>query len=104
MLRTATVARTASSSKASTRPKARAAPASTTNPNASIRDHSNETLKYRDTNINVGGPIKRDKVWWYFSYRNQKTSVGQPNFIGSAAGTSFDTLLWNPSGKTTYQI
>src|SRR5579872_4785475 len=46
-----------------------------------IRDHSNETLKYRDSNINVGGPIKKDKVWWYFSYRNQKTSVGQPNFI-----------------------
>ena len=69
-----------------------------------IRDHSNETLKYRDSNINVGGPIKKDKVWWYFSYRNQKTSVGQPNFIGAAAGKSFDTLLWNPSGKATYQI
>jgi hypothetical protein len=75
-----------------------------TNPGGAIRDHSNETLKYRDSNINVGGPIKKDKVWWYFSYRNQKTSVGQPNFIGNAAGTSFDTLLWNPSGKTTYQI
>src|SRR5262249_25624057 len=65
---------------------------------------SNETAKYRDTNINVGGPITKDKVWWYFSYRNQKTSVGQPNFIGDIAGTFFDTKLWNPSGKTTYQI
>ena len=62
--------------------------------------HSNETQKYRDININVGGPIKKDKVWWYFSYRNQKTSVGQPNFIGPIAGTLFDTKLWNPSGKT----
>ena len=61
-------------------------------------------MKYRDSNINVGGPIKKDKVWWYFSYRNQKTSVGQPNFIGPIAGTLFDTKLWNPSGKTTYQI
>jgi len=69
-----------------------------------IRDHSNETSAYRDSNINVGGPIKKDKVWWYFSYRNQKTSVGQPNFIGPIAGTFFDTKLWNPSGKTTYQI
>ena len=69
-----------------------------------IRLHSNETLKYRDININVGGPIKKDKVWWYFSYRNQKTSVGQPNFIGEIAGTLFDTKLWNPSGKATYQI
>src|SRR5215831_14962379 len=35
-----------------------------------IRLHSNETQKYRDTNVNVGGPIKKDKVWWYFSFRN----------------------------------
>jgi carboxypeptidase family protein len=75
-----------------------------TNPGGNIRPHSNETLKYRDTNINVGGPITKDKVWWYFSYRNQKTSVGQPNFIGPIAGTSFDTKLWNPSGKVTYQV
>ncbi len=69
-----------------------------------IRLHSNETEKYRDFNINLGGPIKKDKLWWYFSYRNQKTSVGQPNFIGPISGTLFDTKLWNPSGKTTYQI
>src|SRR6516225_2267854 len=75
-----------------------------TNPGGNIRPHSNETLKYRDSNINVGGPIQKDKVWWYFSYRNQKASVGQPNFIGPIAGTSFDTKLWNPSGKVTYQV
>src|SRR5262249_51313561 len=69
-----------------------------------IRLQSNETQKYRDSNINVGGPIKKDKVWWYFSYRNQKTSVGQPSFVGAITGKPFDTLLWNPSGKTTYQI
>jgi hypothetical protein len=69
-----------------------------------IRLHSNETEKYRDFNINLGGPITKDKVWWYFSYRNQKTSVGQPNFIGPIAGTLFNTKLWNPSGKATYQI
>jgi hypothetical protein len=69
-----------------------------------VRDHSNETTKYRDTNINVGGPITKDKLWWYFSYRNQKTSVGQPNFIGPIAGDLFDTKLWNPSGKATYTI
>ena len=69
-----------------------------------IRLHSNETAKYRDSNINVGGPIKKDKVWWYFSYRNQKTSVAQANWIGAISDKLFDTLLWNPSGKTTYQI
>jgi Carboxypeptidase regulatory-like domain len=69
-----------------------------------IRLHSNETQKYRDFNVNVGGPITKDKLWWYFSYRNQKTSVGQPNFIGPISGTLFDTKLWNPSGKATYQM
>ena len=75
-----------------------------TNPGGNIRPHSNETLKYRDSNINVGGPIKKDKLWWYFSYRYFKNSVGQPNFVGPIAGTTFDTSLWNPSGKATYQI
>src|SRR5215467_13587633 len=75
-----------------------------TNPGGNIRLHSNETQKYHDSNFNVGGPIKKDKVWWYFSYRNFKNSVAQPNFIGPIAGKLFDTLLWNPSGKTTYQI
>ena len=69
-----------------------------------IREHSNELQKYHDFNLNVGGPIKKDKVWWYFSYRNQTTAVGQPNFVGPIAGTAFNTNLWNPSGKATYQI
>ena len=58
---------------------------------AASATHSNEMQKYRDFNINVGGPIKKDKVWWYFSYRNQKTAVGQPNFVGPIAGTVFNT-------------
>jgi len=69
-----------------------------------IRAHSNEIEKYRDFNLNVGGPIKKDKVWWYFSHRDQKNSVQQPNFIGPISGTLFDTRLWNPSGKVTYQL
>ena len=69
-----------------------------------IRLNSNETAKYRDSNLNAGGPLKKDKVWWYFAYRNFKNSVGQPNFIGPIAGKLFDTLLWNASGKASYQM
>ncbi len=69
-----------------------------------VHDHSNELQKYNDFNIDGGGPIKKDKVWWYFSYRYQSTDVGQPNFIGPIAGQAFHTDLWNPSGKATYQI
>jgi hypothetical protein len=74
------------------------------NPGGPVRDHSNELQLYRDFNLNIGGPVKKDKLWWYFSYRNQKNSVGQPNFIGPISGTLFDTKLWNPSGKATYQV
>jgi hypothetical protein len=66
-----------------------------------IRLGSNEIEKYRDFNINVGGPIKKDKVWWYYSYRDQTNAVAQPNF---RFDKTFDTTLWNHSGKGTYQV
>jgi Carboxypeptidase regulatory-like domain len=66
-----------------------------------IREHSNEIEKYRDFNINVGGPIKRDKIWWYYSYRDQFNAVAQPNF---RFDKTFDTTTWNHSGKGTYQV
>jgi hypothetical protein len=68
--------------------------------NNPIRAHSNEIQKYYDTAINVGGPIKRDKVWWHFTYRDQKNSVAQPNFTFNQP---FDTRLWNPVSKVTWQ-
>jgi hypothetical protein len=65
-----------------------------------IRPGSNEIQKYYDTAINVGGPIKRDKIWWHFTYRDQKNSVAQPNF---QFDQPFDTRLWNPVAKVTWQ-
>jgi hypothetical protein len=66
-----------------------------------LRPHSNEMEKYYDFNLNLGGPIQRDKIWWYFSYRDQKNAVRQVNFLFDK---TFDTRLWNPSGKGTYQM
>jgi hypothetical protein len=66
-----------------------------------VRPHSNEMENYYDANINLGGPIKRDTIWWYFSYRDQKNQVAVPYF---AFDKLFETRLWNPSGKATYQI
>ena len=34
-----------------------------------IREGSNEMDRYYDTAINVGGPIKKDKIWWFGTYR-----------------------------------
>jgi hypothetical protein len=66
-----------------------------------IREGSNEIQGYHDFNLNVGGPLKRDKVWWYFSWRDQKNAVEQVNFLFDK---TFDTHLWNLSGKGTYQL
>ena len=66
-----------------------------------LREGSNEVLRYYDVNINAGGPVKRDKAWWHFSWRKQFNAVEQPLF---SAGESFDTWNTNPSVKGTYQI
>jgi hypothetical protein len=68
--------------------------------NSPIRAHSNEIDRYYDTAINVGGPIKRDKIWWFGTYRTQFNAVAQPNFNFDS---TFDTKLWNAVAKGTYQ-
>jgi len=65
-----------------------------------IRPHSNEIDRYYDTAVNIGGPIKRDKIWWFGTYRQQFNAVAQPNFTFDK---TFDTKLWNPVVKVTYQ-
>jgi hypothetical protein len=66
-----------------------------------IREGSNEIDTYYDMALNTGGPLVRDKVWWFGTYRTQKNAVAQPNFNFDK---TFDTTLWNPVGKLTYQV
>jgi hypothetical protein len=66
-----------------------------------FREGSNEVLRYYDVNMNVGGPIKKDKAWWHFSWRRQFNAVEQPLFTFDQ---SFDTWNQNPSAKVTYQL
>jgi hypothetical protein len=68
--------------------------------NTPIRPHSNEITSYYDHDINLGGPIKRDKLWYFGTYRRQKNAVAQPNFNFDK---TFDTTLWNAVAKTTFQ-
>ena len=49
----------------------------------------------------MGGPIKRDKIWWFGTYREQENQVAQPNFLFDQ---TFNTKLWNPVAKGTYQV
>ena len=69
--------------------------------NSPIAAHSNEIDRYYDHDINFGGPLKRDRVWIFGTYREQFNAVAQPNFTFDK---TFDTKLWNPVVKATYQI
>ncbi len=66
-----------------------------------FRPGSNEMDRYYDVNFNVGGPIKKDKAWWNFSWRRQFNAVQQPLFTFDK---TFDTWNQNPSAKVTYQL
>jgi hypothetical protein len=66
-----------------------------------IRKGSNEIDSYWDRAVNVGGPIVRDKIWYFGTFRQQFNAVAQPQF---RFDKTFDTKLWNPVVKGTYQI
>jgi hypothetical protein len=68
--------------------------------NSPIREHSNEIDRYYNYSINVGGPVLRDKVWWFGTYNRQFNAVAQPNFNFDS---TFNTTLWNAVGKGTFQ-
>jgi hypothetical protein len=68
--------------------------------NSPIRAHSNEIDRYHDWALNIGGPVVRDRMWWFGTYRTQFNAVAQPNFNFDS---TFDTKLWNAVGKLTYQ-
>jgi hypothetical protein len=68
---------------------------------AGLRPGSNEVERYYDTNVNLGGPIKKDKAWFHVSWRKQFNAVQNTQFNFDK---TFDTWNSNPSVKTTYQL
>ncbi|HEX8029654.1 MAG TPA: TonB-dependent receptor [Vicinamibacterales bacterium] len=73
-------------------------------PNTSIRQDGNRLSAYKNLNINVGGPLIKDRLWGFFAYLNQSTSVAAPPTGSFLDGTPFDTKLFNYTGKGTYQL
>jgi len=69
--------------------------------NSPIRAHSNEIGRYYDHDINLGGPLMKDRLWMFATYRTQFNAVSQPQFNFDK---TFDTKLWNPVAKLTYQL
>lgn len=60
----------------------------------------NRLESYHDVNGDVGGYLKKDKLWWYGSLRDQNIKVLLPNFPVKA----FETGLRNISAKGTYAL
>jgi Carboxypeptidase regulatory-like domain len=82
--------------------------------------------RYNDFNTDAGGPIKKDKLWWYFSWRDQysdlktqlgvadtaETMFGMPGSGSNAAsdatfvtqGGHYTTRLRIPTLKLTWQV
>jgi hypothetical protein len=59
----------------------------------------------QELNPGYGGPIVKDKLWWFYSFRDQ--SIGLATQMLDAAGNPgaiFETSLMNHTIKTNYQI
>jgi Carboxypeptidase regulatory-like domain len=66
----------------------------------------NKFTKYQDYYGEVGGPILRDRLWFYASHRDASSGNFIPGFIRLAdrQQVEFYTKLQDPTGKFTYQV
>jgi hypothetical protein len=63
------------------------------------------TLSYFDVNGDVGGPLKRDKLWYYMSVRRQDSTVTVSGFPVENPGDFGQlTSLQNGTYKLSYQL
>jgi hypothetical protein len=60
----------------------------------------NRMESYHDLNADIGGFVKKDKLWWYFSARDQNIKSSLPNFPVKP----FESRLRNLTGKGTYAL
>jgi hypothetical protein len=67
---------------------------------------SNKFTRYSDVDLDLGGPIKKDKLWFYAAHRDEYSGLFIPGFIDDKTGESvaFYTLLRDPTLKLTYQL
>jgi hypothetical protein len=68
------------------------------------REEANTLLSYKNLNASLGGPIMKDKLWFWAGYLRQENVVYQPAGGAILDGTEFLTKLENWTGKLTYQM
>ena len=67
---------------------------------------TNKFTSLRDLYGDVGGPILKDRLWFYVSYRDGRTGQFIPGFVqlSDRSQVEFFTKLENPTGKVTWQV
>lgn len=68
-------------------------------PNLDARD-TNRTTKWHDVNLDSGGFLQKDKLWWYGSFRHTVNESALPNFPVKPRYT----MVKNRTAKLTYNI
>ncbi|MDO8679317.1 MAG: carboxypeptidase regulatory-like domain-containing protein [Acidobacteriota bacterium] len=66
----------------------------------------NKFTSHKDYYGEVGGPILRDRLWFYASHRDASAGLLIPGFIrlSDRQQAEFYTKLQDPTGKITYQV
>ena len=67
---------------------------------------SNSFTRFNEFNFDIGGPIVRDKFWFYSAYGDMYSGLLVPGFISVATGepATFFTSLKTPTLKLTWQL
>ena len=67
---------------------------------------TNKFTSLKDYYAEVGGPLMRDKLWFYVSHRDASSGNFIPGFIrlSDREQVEFYTKLQDPTGKFTYQL
>lgn len=82
-----------------------------TNVTQELRDQgfnpgNNKFTRYNDVALDLGGPLLRDKLWFYAAYGYNYSGLLIPGFIDTATGDQVEyfTRLDNPTLKLTWQL
>jgi hypothetical protein len=66
----------------------------------------NRFTQLKDFYGEIGGPIQKDRFWFYLGYRDASSGQLIPGFVSLAGGkqVEFFTKLQDPTAKLTYQL
>jgi hypothetical protein len=68
--------------------------------------NSNSIARYRAFHADAGGPIKKDKLWWFWATRNINSDINLIGFTDAQTGLPqiARTTLQNQTAKLSYQL